>query len=505
AALRERVVGHALRLPAARLERAGRGDLLSRVGDDVAVVAEAVVQALPALARALVTVVLTFAGLAAIDPRLALAGACAVPVQLVAVRWYVPRAGLAYARERVVSGGRAQQLLEAVGAVRTVRALGLAQMQLGRVGLRSQLSVDAARATILLGTRFWSRLNTAELVGTAAVLCAGFWLVRADALSLGGATAGALLFVRLFDPIGTLLALVDDAQRALAALARLVGVARLAPPPEPAHPPRPADAAVSVHGARYAYVAGHEVLHGVDLELAAGESVALVGVSGAGKTTLAKLVAGFLEPTAGDVRIGGVRLADLGPTALRRTVALVTQEVHVFAGPLEQDLRLARPGATDAALLDALDAVGALQWAQALPAGLATVVGDGGHTLTPAQAQQLALARLMLADPPVAVLDEATAEAGSAGARLLDAAAQRALRGRTAIVVAHRLTQAAATDRIVVLDGGRVAEAGRHADLVSAGGVYARLWAAWSAARPAPAGLAGDASPGAVGPEGPTV
>ncbi|MEA2268857.1 MAG: ATP-binding cassette, subfamily bacterial, partial [Solirubrobacteraceae bacterium] len=266
-----------------------------------------------------------------------------------------------------------------------------------------------------------------------------------------------------------------------------------------------ADAAVSVRGARYAYVAGHEVLHGVDLELAAGQSVALVGVSGAGKTTLAKLVAGFLEPTAGDVRIGGVRLADLGPTALRRTVALVTQEVHVFAGPLEQDLRLARPGATDAALLDALDAVGALQWAQALPAGLATVVGDGGHTLTPAQAQQLALARLMLADPPVAVLDEATAEAGSAGARLLDAAAQRALRGRTAIVVAHRLTQAAAADRIVVLDGGRVAEAGRHADLVSAGGVYARLWAAWSAARPAPAGLAGDASPGAVGPEGPTV
>jgi ATP-binding cassette subfamily C protein len=162
-------------------------------------------------------------------------------------------------------------------------------------------------------------------------------------------------------------------------------------------------------------------------------------------------------------------------------VALVTQEVHVFAGPLADDLRLARPAATEADLRAALDLVGALGWAEALPQGLATVVGEGGERLSATQAQQVALARLVLADPLVAVLDEATAEAGSAGARLLEGAADRALAGRTAVVVAHRLSQAAAADRVVVMDAGRVEEVGTHAELVARAGRYAELWSAWSA------------------------
>jgi ATP-binding cassette, subfamily C, bacterial len=159
---------------------------------------------------------------------------------------------------------------------------------------------------------------------------------------------------------------------------------------------------------------------------------------------------------------------------------LVTQEVHVFAGTLADDLRLARPDAEDDDLLTALDQVGALAWAEALPGGLDTVVGESGHRLTTAQAQQLALARLVLADPPVVVLDEATAEAGSAGARTLEAAAAAAIEGRTALIVAHRLTQAAEADRIVVLDKGLVVETGTHSDLVHANGRYAALWEAWS-------------------------
>jgi ATP-binding cassette subfamily C protein len=156
----------------------------------------------------------------------------------------------------------------------------------------------------------------------------------------------------------------------------------------------------------------------------------------------------------------------------------------VFAGTLAGDLRLARPEATGDELEAALERVGALTWARALPDGLETPVGDGGHRLTATQAQQLALARLVLCGTPVAILDEATAEAGSSGARELEAAADRALEGRAALVVAHRLTQAAAADRIVVLDAGRVVEAGAHDELVGAGGRYAALWAAWSAARP---------------------
>jgi len=165
----------------------------------------------------------------------------------------------------------------------------------------------------------------------------------------------------------------------------------------------------------------------------------------------------------------------------RSQVAIISQETHVFAGPLAEDLRLARPDATEPELSAALAMVGALDWVVDLPEGLATVVGEGGHQLTAAQAQQVALARLVLLDPPVAVLDEATAEAGSAGARVLEEAAAAATKGRTVLVVAHRLTQAASADRVIVLEHGAIAESGTHAGLVAAGGRYAELWAAWQA------------------------
>ncbi|MGH8904436.1 MAG: ATP-binding cassette domain-containing protein, partial [Egibacteraceae bacterium] len=323
----------------------------------------------------------------------------------------------------------------------------------------------------------------AELIGTSSVLLVGFMLVRADAITIGAATAAALYFIRLFDPINTLLGLVDEAQEATAGLARLVGVTQLPRPGPDGETGEPADSSITVDTVGHAYTPGHDVLTGVDLTLRPGERVALVGASGAGKTTLAKLIAGVHNPSAGQVRIGGVAVAELDPAAPRAAVVLVTQEVYTFAGTLTDDLRLARPGATEAELAAALDKVGALAWARALPDGLATVVGAGGHRLTATQAQQLALARLVLADPLVAILDEATAEAGSAGARVLEAAALRALDGRTALVVAHRLTQAASADRIVVLDTGRVVEIGRHADLASGDGPYARLWTAWSRAR----------------------
>jgi ATP-binding cassette subfamily C protein len=307
----------------------------------------------------------------------------------------------------------------------------------------------------------------AELVGCGAILLVSFWLVRDGSIAIGAATAAALYFIRLFNPINTLLFLVDEVQSAGASLARLVGVAELPVPPEA---PRSAShRGLRLEGIHHAYVPGRDVLHDVDLTIAPGERVALVGLSGSGKTTLARLAAGVEPPQRGRVD---------GPPA-----TLVAQEVHVFAGPLAADLRLAAPEASDAQLLDALAVVGARGWVEALPDGLATVVGDGGHRLNATHAQQLALARLALADRPVAVLDEATAESGSAGARTLEAGARAALAGRTALVVAHRLAQAVESDRIVVLHDGRVVEEGRHEELVAAGGRYAELWAAWSALR----------------------
>lgn len=483
--LRERFIDRALRLPLEQVEQAGSGDLTSRVTDDVTVIAEAVRDALPAMARASLTIALTLGGIAVLDWRFLVAALLAVPIQAHTVRWYARNAGPLYARQRVTVGVLSHQLLDTIGAGSTVRAFRLADDHLGRVGTKSQDTINIAMRAARLWTRFFGRLNLAELIGLGAVLTVGFLLVRNGEISVGTATAAALYFHGLFNPINVALALVDDAQAAMASLARLVGVADTKPPAEPDQPEEPADASVRVTGVRHAYRADEEVLHGVDLDIRTGERVALVGASGAGKTTLAKLIAGIHVPTGGDIRVGGARLDDMGPTVTRQNTVLVTQEVHVFAGPLADDLRLAKDEATDDELHDALDKVGALTWVRALPDGLATVVGEGGHRLTTAQSQQLALARLVLADPPVVILDEATAEAGSAGARLLEGASVAALAGRSALVVAHRLTQAASADRIVVLDAGRVVESGTHDELVAAGGHYAVLWQAWSANRQA--------------------
>ncbi|KOG07476.1 multidrug ABC transporter permease [Streptomyces viridochromogenes] len=487
AALREQFVERALRLPLERVEAAGSGDLVSRVTSDVTVIATSVRQALPEFSRSALTIVLTFAGLAVLDWRFLLAALLAAPVQVASVRWYLRRSAPVYAGQRVATGALQHQLLDSVGGARTVRAFRLGTPHTELLERRSEAARDLGLRGIHIVTGFFSRLNLAEFIGLAAMLATGFVLVDRGSVSIGTATAAALYFHSLFNPVNAALYLLDDAQSAGASFARLVGVSALPAERAPQGADAPADGSVGVTGVGHAYGTGAPVLHEVDLQVRGGERVALVGASGAGKTTLAKVIAGVHEPTAGSITLGGVDAGKLGPAGVRRAVSLISQEVHVFAGPLAEDLRLARPDADDAALRAALDRVGALEWAEALPEGLATVVGEGGHRLTVTQAQHLALARLVLADPPVAILDEATADAGSAGARVLEEAAERALSGRTGLVVAHRLPQAAAADRVVVLDRGRVVETGTHAELVAAGGRYAALWAAWSDSRREPA------------------
>jgi ABC-type multidrug transport system fused ATPase/permease subunit len=481
ATLRQEVLARALTLDAARVEASGSGDLLARVGDDARVVARAVSQFVPLVLASLTTILLTSVGLFTLDWRLGLAGLVTVPFYVHVLRWYLPRSAPYYARERVATGERAQALVSALRGLPTLRSFRIEEPAAAEVDARSADTLRISLDVFHLYGRFGGRTNRTECIGLIVILGVGFLAVDSGAVSVGQVTTAALFFHRLFNPIGVLLFLFDDLQVTAASLTRLVGVAAL-PAPSYDDPAEPAAGRLVLRGIGHHYQPGRPVLDGVDLVVEPGQRVALVGASGAGKTTLAAIAAGVLAPTAGSVRLGPVDLGTLDPALLRRQVGLVSQEVHVFAGTVRENLLLAavEPAAlVDEALTEALAAVSASGWVAALPDGLDTVLGEDGHALTPAQAQQLALARVLLVDPAVVVLDEATAEAGSLGARELDTAADAVTRGRAALVVAHRLSQAHRSDLILVLDHGRVVEAGTHDDLVAAGGRYADLWAAW--------------------------
>jgi len=479
ASLREDVLDRALHLDSARIEEAGVGDVVSRVGDDVRQVTESLDEAVPATLSSLVALVFTLAGLFTLDWRLGLAGVLSAPSYLAAIRWYLPRSAPLYRSERIAQGERADALVTGVHGAPTLRAFGREQHAIDRVDRTSGHAAGIAVDVFVQYTRFGFRMNMSELIGMAAVLTAGFFMVRSGAGTIGEATAAALFFHRLFNPIGALLLLFDTVQAAGAAMTRLVGVADLPAPPhrrlEPGDRP-----ALELRDVQHAYEPGRQVLAPLSLTVAPGQRVAVVGATGAGKTTLGAIAAAVLRPTGGRVLLGGDELSTTDEAAVRPFVSLVSQEVHVFAGTVRDNLLLARADATDDHMLAALDTTLARRWVEALPRGLDTVVGGHGHPLTAPQAQQLALARIVLRDPRVVVLDEATAEAGSSGARDLEHAAAAVLEGRTAIVIAHRLTQARDADLILVMHDGHVVERGTHDDLIAARGRYRELWQAWT-------------------------
>jgi len=478
ARLREQFMDRVVSLPLSTVERAGTGDLVSRTTNDVEALSRVVRFGVPSMFVAVVTVSITVVAALFTGWMVALPLFLGVPILWLSTRWYLRYAPAGYLRERATYAVMNGVVTETVDGARTVDALRLGSRRRARTDRALRECFDAEMYTLRLRMIWFPQVEVAYLLPVAATLAWGGWLVAHDQATIGTVTAVALYVQALAEPLDNLLMWLDEIQIGATSLARVIGIADV-PPDRAATGETPSDAKLDVEDVHYAYRSGRDVLKGVTLDLAPGERLAIVGPSGAGKSTLGRLMAGIDGPRAGRVSVGGVRLVDLDLVQLRGEVALVTQEHHVFVGTLEDNLQLARPGSSRETLLGALDAVDGRYWAEALPQGLDTVVGSGGHALTEAQSQQLALARLVLADPHTLVLDEATSLLDPSAARHLERSLAAVVSGRTVVAIAHRLHTAHDADRVAVVDDGLITEIGTHDELIAADGAYAALWRSW--------------------------
>ena len=479
--LREDMVGTALGLPVHRVEDAGTGDLVSRSTDDVAELSKAVTETVPVLANSGFAIITTALALVTLDWQFLLVIVAAAPIYVIAARRYLRVAPGRYAAERASMADRARRVLEAIRGRSTVRAFGMEETMHARIHAASWDVVEhgySARRTMFV-LQLW--MTSVEFIMLAAGLLVGYLTVQSGAMTVGAVTGAMLMLIRLRGPLMGLMRVLDTIQSGYASLARIAGVVI-----NPLRPTKPAGAPpkqghVEVKDVSFSYGQGWAV-QDVTLTIKPGEMVAVVGASGAGKTTVAALLAGLRVPDSGTVKVDGVEVTSLSDSERVARLAMVSQEVHVFSGTLREDLSLAQPEATDAEMIAVLERVHA-EWFNQLVDGLDTVVGAQGMQLEPVAAQQLALARVMLLDPRVVVMDEATAEAGSQGAQSLQDAAEALAKDRAALVVAHRLDQASRADEILVMDNGRVVERGTHAQLLEFDGRYQQLWTAWQRGR----------------------
>ncbi|MDT5043712.1 MAG: hypothetical protein QOE51_4697 [Actinoplanes sp.] len=479
AGLREDFIDRILAISLSTVERAGAGDLLTRTTRDVDALSNCVRRAVPETMIAALTIGLVVGALLLVSPVFAGPLLIAVPVLVVGTRWYLRRAPAGYLRENASYSQVTDGLAETVEGARTVEALGRQRQRIERSDADLRRSWLAERYTLFLRTVFWPVIEIGYVLPVVATLLTGGWLYLRGHVTLGQVTAAVLYAQALIDPLDSLLGWLDEVQIGAASLARLLGVSAVTASGPQSPAAEPLGARIEVTDVRFSYLPGREVLHGVSLTLEPGERLAIVGPSGAGKSTLGRLLAGVHQPGSGSITVGGVPLAGLPLDRLRGEVALVTQEHHVFIGTLRDNVAMVRPGSSRADVRSALAAVHALDWAEALPQGLETVVGAGGHTLAAAQAQQVALARLVLADPHTLVLDEATSLLDPRAARDLERSLAAVLHGRTVVAIAHRLFSAHDADRVAVVEDGRIIELGSHHELVTADGSYAALWRSW--------------------------
>ncbi|MFJ2727935.1 ABC transporter ATP-binding protein [Streptomyces collinus] len=485
--LRGRIFRHAQALSVDFHERYTSGRLISRSTTDVESLRELLEEGL----QELVTVVLSFVYISAmllwLDLGLgAVAVASFVPLYQL-VRVYRRRAGRVYTARSTAIASVIVKFVETMNGIRPVRAFRREAANDAEFAVLNQrherINGDALleMARYVVGSRLVA--NTA----VAGIVLWGAYRVASGSLALGVLAAAVLYLRRLYDPIDRLGMFLNSYQSAAASLEKIAGLLAQTPSvPEPAAPrelPPPAGEfpgrEVVFDGVRFAYRTGGEVLPRFDLTLPAGQTVAVVGSTGAGKSTLAKLLARFYDPSDGRVLLDGVDLRELALPELRRGVVMVTQEAFLFSGTVADNIAIGRPDATREEIERAAKAIGAHEFISALPDGYDTDVRKRGGRISAGQRQLVAFARALLADPAVLILDEATSSLDIPGERAVQRAMSTVLRGRTAVVIAHRLSTVEIADRVLVMEHGRIVEDGHPAELIAGTGRFADLHRAW--------------------------
>ncbi len=480
--LRVRVFDHLQRLSMSFYDREKAGVIVSRMTADIDSMQDLVQQGLLLMLTNTILLLVAVVILAVVSWQLLLL--CLVPVPFVALAtWKFQRdSNRSYLKIRDWIGLTLTSLQEGISGVRVIQAYTRGATEVERFSDRNRGLYDEYMHSVWISCWYLPIIEFAGLFTTALVIGVGGYLTLDGVVTIGTVSFFVLSLSNLFDPVQQLSQYFNQVQSAGAGLRKLVDLLdTTVDVPEVARPVvLPDRGDIEVEGLSFAYAAdGPLVLRGVDLTIAAGERIALVGPTGAGKSTLAKLIARMYDPTEGRVTFGGIDLRDASLRSLRARMCVVPQEGFLFSGSVLDNVRIARPDADDDAVRDALAQLGVLERFEGLPEGLATEVHERGSRLSAGEKQLLSLARAALSDPAVLVLDEATSSLDPGTEAVVETAMERLMADRTVIVIAHRLSTSERADRVGVVADGHLAELGSHAELVAAGGRYAALHANW--------------------------